>query len=106
MVRKRKDGKMQEETEHQVLCKNQRKWFREQGKLVEMCDVVVEVLDARDPQGCRMSQVEREVVSQHGKKLVLLLNKVDLVGMEVARAWQKELNKVFPTVMYRSLKKS
>lgn len=36
--------------------------------------------------------------------MILLLNKVDLVGVEVANQWYKVLNAVHPTVMYRSVK--
>lgn len=60
---------------------------------------MIEVLDARDPAACRNITIEQQVVKQ-GKKLVLLLNKIDLVSFEVACGWQKLLNAVYPTVMY------
>lgn len=46
--------------------------------VIETSDVVIELLDARDPNGSRNLDVERRVVAE-GKKLVLLLNKIDLV---------------------------
>ena len=70
-------------------------------KVVELADVVVEVLDARDPMGCRDAAVEQLVVSR-GKKLVLLLNKIDLVPRENALAWVAYLKNEFPTVPFKA----
>lgn len=45
--------------------------------MVEAADVILEVLDARDPQGCRCPQVEQAVVQAGAnKRLVLVLNKI------------------------------
>ena len=47
--------------------------------MVEAADVVIQVLDARDPLGSRCPQVEEEVLSASTKKrLVLLLNKIGM----------------------------
>lgn len=46
--------------------------------VLEKSDVLIEVLDARDPQSCRNLSIENEIVASN-KKLILLLNKVDLV---------------------------
>ena len=46
-------------------------------KVVDAADVVIEVLDARDPLGCRCVDVERLVrKSGADKKVILLLNKI------------------------------
>ena len=45
--------------------------------------MVLEILDARDPLGCRSVHVERAVMANSSKKLVLVLNKIDLVPKEV-----------------------
>ena len=54
-----------------------RAYYREFRKVVEMSDVVLEVLDARDPLGCRCYQVEQAIMAAGtDKKLVLVLNKI------------------------------
>jgi hypothetical protein len=54
-----------------------RAYYREFRKVVEASDVVLEVLDARDPLGCRCLQVEQAVLSSGtNKKLILVMNKI------------------------------
>ena len=54
-------------------------YYREFKRVVEASDVVLEVLDARDPLGCRCPQVEEAVLcSGTNKKLILVLNKIGL----------------------------
>ncbi|CEQ39166.1 SPOSA6832_00668 [Sporobolomyces salmonicolor] len=73
-------------------------------KVLELSDVVVEVLDARDPVGTRCRAVERELKSLDGgrKKLVLVLNKIDLVPPSVVQAWLAHLRLQAPTIPFKS----
>ncbi len=50
-------------------------YLRTLHKVIEQSDIVVLVLDARDPEGCRSRLVEEEV-RRHDKTLVFVLNKV------------------------------
>ncbi|NWS37429.1 GNL3 protein, partial [Probosciger aterrimus] len=86
------------------LDKNSKESFcRELRKVIEASDVVLEVLDARDPMGCRCPQLEEAVTcSGGGKKLVLVLNKIDLVPKENLEKWLNYLKKEFPTVAFKS----
>lgn len=68
--------------------------------VVEQADVVLYVLDARDPEGTRSRDVERSVMAtaSGGKRLILVLNKVDLIPPAVLRDWLTYLRRYFPTV--------
>uniref|UniRef100_A0A672Z087 Guanine nucleotide binding protein-like 3 (nucleolar)-like n=1 Tax=Sphaeramia orbicularis TaxID=375764 RepID=A0A672Z087_9TELE len=100
-----------QETEMQSLEKhvnfeneNSRKaYYREFKKVVEASDVILEVLDVRDPLGCRCPQVEQAVIqSGTNKKIVLVLNKIDLVSKEIVEKWIKYLRNEFPTVAFKA----
>ncbi|CAM4579417.1 guanine nucleotide-binding protein-like 3 isoform X1 [Lepidochelys kempii] len=87
-----------------LLDKNSNKSFcRELKKVIEASDIVLQVLDARDPLGCRCSQVE-QIITQSGgnKKLLLVLNKIDLVPRENLEKWLHYLKNEFPTVAFKS----
>jgi len=59
----------------------------------------VEVLDARDPMGCRPTEIEKYIQQRDpNKRIILILNKIDLVPKEVATAWLKALRREYPTV--------
>ncbi|XP_051933285.1 guanine nucleotide-binding protein-like 3-like protein isoform X2 [Hippocampus zosterae] len=101
----------QRETEMQSLEKHvhfenessRKAYYREFKKVVEAADVILEVLDARDPLGCRCPQVEQAVIqSGTNKKLVLVLNKIDLVSKEIVEKWIKYLRNEFPTVAFKA----
>ena len=52
-------------------------YHREFRQVLEMADVVLEVLDARDPLGTRCLEVEQSVMAAGSdKKLILVLNKI------------------------------
>ena len=134
-----------------------RSFYKEFRKVVDQADVVLQVLDARDPEGCRCKdvslihdmsyiilisylyhtlyptgylclfavknckktylsilclsrtkyhccsmQAETAVLSDYSKRLILVLNKIDLVPPDVAKSWYKYLSKQFPTVMFKA----
>ncbi|XP_049719236.1 guanine nucleotide-binding protein-like 3 [Elephas maximus indicus] len=77
-------------------------YCQELKKVIEASDVVLEVLDARDPLGCRCPQVEEAIVQGGQKRLVLVLNKSDLVPRENLESWLSYLEKELPTVVFRA----
>lgn len=77
-------------------------YYREFRKVVTAADVVLEVLDARDPLGSRCREVEQAVIGQADKRLVLVLNKADLVPRENLQAWVKYLRKELPTIAFKA----
>jgi nuclear GTP-binding protein len=66
-----------------------RRFFKEFQKVVESSDVLLEVVDVRDPLGCRLEGMERTITSQWGdrKHIVVILNKIDLVHPDVVEQW-------------------
>ena len=81
---------------------SRRAYYKEFVRVVRASDVVVQVLDARDPLGCRCLDVERFVLrSNPNTKIVLLLNKIDLVPKEVTEKWLKYLRQELPTVAFK-----
>jgi nuclear GTP-binding protein len=91
--------------------------------VLDDADVLLQVLDARDPLACRSVQIER-LVADKGKKLLFVLNKigtlppasfalvrtlniflfvrVDACPRENVAAWLAHLRKEHPTVPFRS----
>ncbi|XP_018541375.1 guanine nucleotide-binding protein-like 3 [Lates calcarifer] len=75
----------------------------ELNKVIDASDVVIEVLDARDPQGCRCPQLEEAVLQRSGnKKLLFVLNKIDLVPKENVERWIQCLQKEFPVLAFKA----
>lgn len=73
-------------------------------QVTEAADVVLYVLDARDPDGTRSKEVERDIMTAEGgsKRLILILNKIDLVPPPVLKAWLVHLRRYFPTLPLRA----
>jgi len=59
---------------------------REIRQVIERSDVIVQVLDARDPEGSRCIELEDQI-KEGSKKLIFLLNKIDLVPEEAVDQW-------------------
>ncbi|TYG61927.1 hypothetical protein ES288_D07G188600v1 [Gossypium darwinii] len=79
-----------------------RAFYKELVKVIEASDVILEVLDARDPLGTRCIDMEKMVMkSGPDKHLVLLLNKIDLVPREAVEKWLKYLREELPAVAFK-----
>ncbi|CAC9533642.1 putative ras-like small GTPases [Leishmania infantum JPCM5] len=80
-----------EDTTRRGQDRSLQRFYKEFHRVVENCDVLLQVLDARDPLGCRLTQLEKNIRSTYGeerKKMVVVLNKVDLLpSKEVLDAW-------------------
>lgn len=71
--------------------------------VIEAVDVVLQVLDARNPLATRSRFLEDKLRNSFpSKKLVLVLNKADLVPKETAQAWKDALSAEYPTVLFHS----
>merc|ERR1711964_546485 len=72
-------------------------------KVIDSSDVVIHVLDARDPLGTRCRSVEKYIKDEAPHKhLIFVLNKCDLVPTGVAAAWVRHLSKDYPTLAFHA----
>lgn len=68
-------------------------------KVIDNSDVILQVLDARDPIGTRVHPaIENTILSHYDKKMVLVLNKIDLIPKDAVSDWLNYLRKSRPTV--------
>ncbi len=87
------------------IVENSRRAFDKVFKQVlSSSDILVYVLDARDPNGTRSRDIEREITAADAgsKRLILILNKIDLVPPPVLKAWLIYLRRYFPTLPLRA----
>ena len=78
-----------------------RRIWAELYRVLDCSDVVVQVLDARDPQGTRSLAIEKHLrESAKHKNLIFVLNKVDLVPTWVTRRWVAALSREAPCLAF------
>ncbi|XP_059628832.1 nuclear/nucleolar GTPase 2-like [Cornus florida] len=72
-------------------------------KVIDSSDVVVQVLDARDPQGTRCYHLEKHL-KEHckHKHMILLLNKCDLIPAWATKGWLRVLSKEYPALAFHA----
>lgn len=72
-------------------------------KVIDSSDVVLQVLDARDPLGTRSLHIENFLRTEKPHKhLIFILNKVDLVPTWVTQRWVAILSSEYPTVAFHA----
>jgi nuclear GTP-binding protein len=82
---------------------SRRAYLRELKKVVDSADVLLQVLDSRDPIGSRMHPaMENAILSKADKRMVLVLNKIDLVPKTVVSDWLTYLRRSHPTIAVKA----
>ncbi|KAI2805961.1 Nucleolar GTP-binding protein 2 [Blomia tropicalis] len=72
-------------------------------KVIDSSDVVVQVLDVRDPMGTRSKHIETYMKKEKPHKhLVFVLNKCDLVPTWVTQRWVTLLSPEYPTMAFKA----
>ncbi|KAI4115034.1 MAG: hypothetical protein LQ345_004290 [Seirophora villosa] len=72
--------------------------------ILSSSDIILYVLDARDPNGTRSREIEREITAADAgsKRLILILNKIDLVPPPALKSWLSYLRRYYPTLPLRA----
>ncbi|XP_049836972.1 uncharacterized protein LOC126281801 [Schistocerca gregaria] len=77
--------------------------WNELHKVIDSSDVVLQVLDARDPLGTRCPYIENFLKTEKPHKhLIFILNKVDLVPTWVTQRWVAVLSSEYPTIAFHA----
>ena len=72
-------------------------------KVIDSADVVLYVLDARNPPGTRSAYIEKYMRTEKKyKHFVFVLNKADLVPAWVTQRWVQLLSQDFPTIPFHA----
>ncbi|ADY00811.1 MAG: GTPase [Vulcanisaeta sp.] len=71
--------------------------WRRVRNVLEMSDLVLEVIDSRDPIETRNKKLEK-LLDRLGKPLIIVINKADLIPMDILKEWKKYLEREYPTV--------
>merc|ERR1711962_1666413 len=72
-------------------------------KVIDSSDVIIQVLDARDPMGTRSETIEKYMKKEKAHKhLMFVLNRVDLVPTWITQKWVALLSQEYPTIAFHA----
>ncbi|KAG2226829.1 hypothetical protein INT45_005794 [Circinella minor] len=72
-------------------------------KVIDSSDVIIHVLDARDPLGTRCRKIENFIRKEKPHKhLIFVLNKCDLIPPWATSKWVSTLSKDYPTLAFHA----
>jgi nuclear GTP-binding protein len=98
-----KERELISQKEHVMRKGTSRRLWGELYKVVDSSDVIVQVLDARDPLGTRCPQIEKFLREEKPHKhVILVLNKCDLVPVWVTQRWVTILSAELPTLAFHA----
>ncbi|KFB40422.1 AGAP011309-PA-like protein [Anopheles sinensis] len=100
----RDDGGVRDAVREYIFAAGQSKRiWNELHKVIDSADVLLQVLDARDPMGTRSNYIENFLRKEKPHKhLFFILNKVDLVPIWVTQRWVAILSKEYPTIAFHA----
>ncbi|CAL1610260.1 unnamed protein product [Knipowitschia caucasica] len=98
------DSGVRDEVREEIFKKGQSKRiWGELYKVVDSSDVVIQVLDARDPMGTRSKNIENYLKKEKSwKHLIFVLNKCDLIPAWVTKRWVALLSQEYPTLAFHA----
>ena len=97
------EKKLEKKLNDSMKDNSKKAYFKILEEVIENSDVILEILDSRDPLNCRSKEIENLILSKKDqKKIILILNKIDLIPIQNALDWQKYLSREFPCVLFKS----
>uniref|UniRef100_A0A8C4Q0S3 Nucleolar GTP-binding protein 2 n=1 Tax=Eptatretus burgeri TaxID=7764 RepID=A0A8C4Q0S3_EPTBU len=98
------DTGVRNEAREEIFKKGQsRRIWGELHKVIDSSDIVLQVLDARDPQGTRSPYIENFLRSEKPwKHLIFVINKCDLVPTWVTKRWVAILSAEHPSLAFHA----
>lgn len=98
------DSGVRNEAQEEIYKKGQSKRiWGELYKVIDSSDVIVQVLDARDPMGTRSPHIEAYLKKEKPwKHLIFVLNKCDLVPTWATKRWVAVLSQDYPTLAFHA----
>uniref|UniRef100_A0A674NJG1 Nucleolar GTP-binding protein 2 n=1 Tax=Takifugu rubripes TaxID=31033 RepID=A0A674NJG1_TAKRU len=98
------DSGVREEVREEIFKKGQSKRiWGELYKVIDSSDVIIQVLDARDPMGTRSKSIETYLKKEKPwKHLIFVLNKCDLIPTWVTKRWVAVLSPEYPTLAFHA----
>ncbi|XP_076320055.1 nucleostemin 2 [Tachypleus tridentatus] len=93
-----------QEPREMIMTKGQSKRiWNELYKVIDSSDVIIQVLDARNPMGTRSHHIENFLRKEKPHKhLIFILNKCDLVPTWVTQRWIMILSAEYPTLAFHA----
>ncbi|XP_067261991.1 nucleolar GTP-binding protein 2 isoform X1 [Chanodichthys erythropterus] len=98
------DSGVKDEVREEIFKKGQSKRiWGELYKVIDSSDVIIQVLDARDPMGTRSQSIESYLKKEKPwKHLIFVLNKCDLIPTWVTKRWVAVLSQEYPTLAFHA----
>uniref|UniRef100_A0AAY4E5C6 Nucleolar GTP-binding protein 2 n=1 Tax=Denticeps clupeoides TaxID=299321 RepID=A0AAY4E5C6_9TELE len=98
------DSGVRDEAREEIFKKGQSKRiWGELYKVIDSSDVIIQVLDARDPMGTRSKSIETYLKKEKPwKHLIFVLNKCDLIPTWVTKRWVALLSHDYPTLAFHA----
>lgn len=98
------DTGVRAEVREEIFKKGQSKRiWGELYKVIDSSDVIIQVLDARDPIGTRSKSIEAYMKKEKSwKHLIFVLNKCDLIPAWVTKRWVAILSQEHPTLAFHA----